>query len=677
MSYPLTFPFLANFDQSNFKTTFLTDKVDNDQLNKFEMNLKQYFNSLLYKEFTSYIFSTVEQSFNLIYTHVVNQEEFVEKYWRSILIHDLNIDPEAKVDDRRCVDILIFLLLDSSWNEKRLQEVISVINRCREQGISVNVEKLEIFYALKEKQIDPLHFPFANFKDFLETHLTYVSHALQTSIYHLLPLTDELIQSLKFDVPQKWLEFVSTLIDDKFSTNLYDDKMIETYLFIKYIYDFCKSFLNSLNDMDFCLSSSILQTLRDFVVFVIENYKSQNLVGIIDSFSFESTLQHYVDSCCQMYPKFHIVDTHKLTDYFNTILDNSTQENHIHLALYPIWNLAIQHYSYKNDPGILYNFLDAVHYFSTIDFDIESLIAETDTYSKHYNLSEIVSKLKFWLRDILSQSKNMKETYQSKDWFFNVYVYLNNLVLNVAYDVIRVLIEPLLAELKTYDLAFVDQVKDALYATLHTYMKQKIESQLFKVIDRFLQLRKDVNIHSLDLSEGRISNVTTKLINVVNKLVDNLPSLYDLGSSNDVKILVKNNLIENLTNDKLRFDVLTERLRYFKQFDIFFNQFINAFRNKLKFTTNKFLQQIEHAFVVSFYRNTVDLDLYTYYIFLPIYSISYVYGYLARISYVLLFDPIFIERSSKLTNFGIDLRTPQSFFTSIKLKDIENLHKFL
>jgi len=676
MSYPLTFKFLANYEERNFKQTFLSDSINESQLKNFEKYFKRYIASTLYKDFMSYVFDNTALVFSIIFTVISDDQTFVEDYWKSILVNDLKIDPDASVNGENCVKTLLNIILNSTWNKATMYNVINKINEYKQNGVYVETEKLELFYMLFEKEIDPLHFPYAHLKDFLETLLTLNSHIRQTALYQFIPFVDEQVQKLDFDVPSDWINFISSLVNDKFRTNLFDDKQLEMYLFVKSAFLNISSFLSDLKEIDPCISTSLLLTLRDFTNYCI-THQSQSILDLIESYDFKNVLQTYINECKWTPAKLHILDTSKLDVYQKEILENSTNDSHIHFALYPIWKLITQHFLNKRDPGVLYGALESIHKFSTIDYDLQNLIQEEDSYSKVYNIESVINKLKFWLKETYNESLKLKDAYQSKDWFFNFYTYINNLVLSVIYDVCKVLTSPLYAQLKEYDNFISEYIQGNLDAVVYMYFKNKIESQLFKVIEKCLQLRNDTDLNIKNLGDGNVSSITTKLIELVDTFINNLPSLYDLGSSENAKVKIKNTILKDISQDKLRFDIISEQLYYFKHFDTFYNQFLNAFRNKLKFTLNKFIQQIEHNFVISFYTHLVDFDSITYFIYFPSYTLSTYLMLLKRCIYPILFDSELIDRALSLTSFGVSLITPKIFIDSIKLKDLDHIRDIM
>ena len=641
MAKRLTYLWLSNVLVSNknsFKDQFYFE-YDDQKTQQFETLLKQHFVSQVFTDLMTYL----SDKLTLVNTPLIIQvarlsDSFSETFWKAFLEQDLKIESYMEVDgcDTDCKTCLLEILIHEPWEKKTLEKIATILKQCKDNGYVFEYEKSSLFPFLFDNNLKPVDFPFGAFSDYLAGWLTLGTYFINAACYSILVYLDDIIQyeSIEREVHESWKELVKTLFITKFTDNIYDEDKLKRYLFVSYLFKHYNEFLKLLldhyaSDVDtwefiHATKHALLETIRELAKTVVQS--TDDLESIIENFDVSHVFNTYYNTIASKVKwSLKQFDTSKLRDYFQSIKENSSNEHHIHEALYPIWQVILELNQDKPDYlGILYNSLKSIHNlsnFSVVNLDDYVVSNEDDTsITPVPNKDQWLNELKFlWKTYISSQIKNDILQWQAEDWFYEVYVRIFKIVAQVLEQTYFLLLAPLLGELRSrYNLISLELIQQTLESSTFIALNeclQKSFSQIVSISHTKRAVDHTLLENSLEkLSQGTPLDLTKIFQSVVSSILESYTNFVSFDKAK-IKDAIMQTLYNNTESTALKFDVLSGNLKYLQNFDSHFTNFINSFLNKMNFELTKARQQIEHSFIGLAVQRLLKLDSLGYVVY--------------------------------------------------------------
>jgi len=676
MKERLSFKFISNAyvsNPSNFRDRFFFT-FDEE---KYKTYLELYRQQIVAETMKTLMTNFNQKGPALLAPSVVYLREFeyqfTEMFWRNVLEQDLLLH-NIPISCGGCIDCIIDQLFTNVWNQQTLETVGSLINECVSKGSSLDRDKVGIFSIMYNMQYRPIDFAIANFHDYQASWISLSSYIANAVFYSLLVFLDSYItlDTLNLQVPDTWYNIIKKLIATKFESNIYDEDSLKKFLVVKKIVASIQTYIRYLFDVlnsdksweySYFAKIALHKTLIDLVNQMIN---ASDIKSVIESFDFNSVFtNHYNKIKNEAEWQFKRFDKTKVQDYFNQIVSNSTEDKHIHPALYPVFQAICegQDIHSKDDFSFTYNSLKAIQKLSNFDsVNIDDYILDDVSYN--YDVPNKDVWLSFIRDDLLNyidkQLLKDIEKYQAEDWFFEIYNNVYKIVVDTLATSFTVLTQPLIAELRNkYNLPAIEELEQTINSAVYVVLYQHAQSSIPKITQAFLKAREGIDIsHELDnLANGDSIYLTKVLQNTFSDAISRYKSYIDFNDPKyEVKQAIINVLYNFAGNTQLLFDTLAGNLDFLQGFDNYYGQFENAFFNKLKFELKKFYHQLEHAYIGHFYLKLVELDSVSYVIF-PIIDLYKEYKLMEHILIGTINLDILRYHAINTTEFPIHLKT--------------------
>ena len=635
MKERLSFRFISNVyvsNPTNFKDRFFF--TFNEEKHKTYLELYR-------QQIVSETMKTLMTNFNqkvpaLLAPSIVYLREFeyqfTEMFWRNVLEKDLLLH-NVTISCGGCIDCIIDQLFTNVWNQQTLEAIGSLVNECVSNGSPLDRDKVGLFAIMYNMGYRPIDFAITNFHDYQASWISLSSYVANAVFYSLLVFLDSYItlDKLNLQVPDAWYDIIKKMIASKFESNIYDEDSLKKFLIAKKIVASIQPYIRYLFDVlnpddsweySYFAKIALHKTLIDLVNQVVN---SSDIKSTIESFDFNTSFtNHYAKIKDEVEWQLKRFDKTKIQDYFNQVINESTEDKHIHPALYPVFQVICegQDIHSKDDFGYSYNSLKAIQELSNFDnVNIDDYVLDSITHS--YDMPNKDAWLSFIRNDLLNYVNNQLskdiEKHQAEDWFFEIYNNVYKIVVDTLATSFTILTQPLISELRNkYNLSAIEELEQTINSAVYVVLYQHAQSSIPKITQAFLKAREGVDIsHELDnLANGDSLHLTKILQETFSKAIDGYRRYIDLNEPKyEIKQSIANVLYNFAGNTQLLFDTLAGNLDFLQRFDHYYGQFENAFFNKLKYDLKKFYHQLEHAYIGHFYLKLVELDSISYVMF--------------------------------------------------------------
>ena len=673
MATPVTFKWLANFsvsDFTNFRDRFYSD-YDNEKVQSYKELQRQKSIVYMMNQLSTLIDNKLQQLLSLYFYAINNDNTFVQTYWRSILENDLKIK-------QSCVDTILQLLFTNFWTQDTVNSIAEEIKNCIQQ--STDRTKLMIFPTLLYKHITPTDFPYENFKDYLSTWISFVSYAVNATYVPLVAyLNDAYVYG--YNVDDNWNFLIKQLIKQKLKDNLFNEDQLKKYLYVNYIPTVRHNSLNwyfeTVDNIKIfkAVTYAVYKTLHDFAIDLVKT--DQDIHSFIQSYDFKSKLQDYFDSIKNsiVFRKFKF-DKNRLNEYMSDVFNKSDDMDHIHPALYPIWQFLCESVDLTSEDSLclLFNALDSIHYCSNFDsVDVKDYATSTDTTV--YNFDNIDDLADYIKQMLLSYQPDIS-SYQISDWFYEAYLSVFSIITSSLSDAYKVLLAPLYNELVShYNVVDIEDLKSSINSRVFMKLKVYQDANFNRLVDIMHSIRSNYDFSNAidDFETSTCKTLTNQLKHILNEFLDHYRDFLPLNPiKEDIKQIVIDEVSKYATDSQLLFDTLSQNLDYLVNYDTYYGNFEKAFINKLRYDLEKFKQQMEHTLIGSVYMNIFKFDSVSYTVFTDAHYKDHMI-LLKKLEYIVLAS-VYSDRlryeSTELTEFTVYLKTPYNVIKSLESEKI-------
>ena len=672
MPAPITFKWLANFsvsDFSNFKDRFYTD-YDNEKIQAYKELQRQKSIVQMMNQLITIVDNKLLQLLSLYFYAVNSDNTFIQDYWKSILTSDLKIKES-------CMNEIMQILFTDYWTQDTVNKVAKKLKNCIQQ--STDRTKLMLFPTLLDKHISPTDFPFENFKDYLSSWISFASYTVNAAYVPIIAYLHD-TYSYDYNVDNDWNSLVKQLIKQKLRDNLFNEDQLKKYLYVNYIPIVRQQSLNwyfeIVNNIKVlkAVTYAVYQALHDFS---IELIKTKDLHKFIESYNFEAKLQHYFDSIKNLIVyKLNKFDKNRINNYMSDVSNKSDHMDHIHPALYPIWQFLCESVDLTSEDSwcLLYNALDSIHYcshFDAVDVKDYTLSSEPDVYTFE-KLGELAQYIKQML---LAYQPNVSE-YQMSDWFYETYLSVASIITSSLNDAYNVLLAPLYDELVThYNVVDIEDLKSNLNSRVFMRLKMYQDSNFNRLVSIMHNIRSQHDFSKAidDFETTTCKTLTKQLKQILNEFLEHYRDFLPLNPiKGEIKQIIIDEVSKYASDSQLLFDTLSQNLGYLVKYDTYYGNFENAFINKLRYDLEKFKQQMEHTLIGSIYMNIFKFDTISYTTFVDTYYKDHIVM-LKKLEYI-LFAVTYADRlryeSTDVTEFTVYLKAPYDVIKKLESRKI-------